>query len=170
MAAALLARRLESEGVTADVTSQGVLPGGVVAAPEAAAAMAEIGIDLSGHRSRQLDQSELERADLVIGMTREHVREAVVLAPTLLERAFTLKELVRRGEETPRRPDESLQEWLAALARDRDVEDLLGASEADDVEDPMGKRLPAFRATAEELDDLAARLVRVGWGRASVHS
>jgi len=168
MAAALLARRLASEGVTADVSSQGVLPGGVVAAPEAAAAMSEVGIDLSGHRSRQLEPSELERADLVIGMTREHVREAVVLVPTLLERAFTLKELVRRGETTPRRPGESLHEWLAELARDRDVEDLLGASEADDVEDPMGKRPPAFRATAEELDDLMARLVSVGWRRASI--
>ena len=170
MAAALLARRLASEGVSADVTSQGVLPGGVEAAPEAATAMAEVGIDLSGHLSRQLEQPELERADLVIGMTREHVREAVVLVPSLLERAFTLKELVRRGEETPRRPEEPLHEWLEVLARDREVEDLIGASEADDVEDPMGKRLPAFRATAEELDDLVARLVKVGWGRASVHS
>ena len=60
----------------------------------------------------------LTGADVLIGMAREHVREAVVLAPDVWGRAFTLKEIVRLGEERGgRAPDEPLEQWLARLQR-----------------------------------------------------
>jgi len=124
--------------------------------------MAERGIDISAHESRQLDRMHVAGADLVLGMTREHVREAVALDPVVYDRAFTLKELARRGGVEPRgrRP---LDAWLATLSADREVEDLLGSDPADDVGDPIGGPISAFRDTADELEALIARIVRAAW-------
>lgn len=163
MAAALLALRLADASVRAEVGSAGLLPGGRPAWPEAKAVMAERGIDLSAHQSRQMSAGDVASADLVLGMTREHVREAVVLEPSAYDRAFTLKELARRSGVQPRRA-RPLDAWLAALAADRELEDLLGADSTDDVEDPIGRPIKAFRATAAELELLVARVVRASWG------
>ena len=46
--------------------------------------MADRGLDLSAHRSRELDDDMLRQADLVIAMARVHVREAAVLLPEAL--------------------------------------------------------------------------------------
>jgi protein-tyrosine phosphatase len=162
MAAALLSRHLSDAGVPADVGSAGVLAPGQPAWPEAAAVMAERGIDLTGHRSRRLDAGAVAAADLVLGMAREHLREAVTLDPAAMARAFTLKELVRRGDVRPR-GDRELSDWLAALALEREPRDLLGAAKIDDVDDPIGRPTSAFRKTAKLLDELTARLVRITW-------
>src|SRR5689334_22069461 len=93
MAAALLGRRLVEAGIAAVVTSAGLLFDGKPATDHGLAVMADRGLDTSGHRSRKLRPDLLAGADLVIGMARSHVREAVALAgPDLLRRAFTLKE------------------------------------------------------------------------------
>jgi protein-tyrosine-phosphatase len=98
----------------------------------------------------------------VLGMAREHVREAVTLDPVALDRAFTLKEIVRRGDVRPRGRRE-LRAWLAELASEREPRDLLGAAKIDDVDDPIGGPTSAFRKTATLLDELTARLVRIAW-------
>ena len=162
MAAALLARRLDEASVPARIRSAGLLPGGRPAWPEAEAVMAERGIDISAHESCRLERLHVAGADLVLGMTREHVREAVVLDPVAYDRAFTVKELARRVGVEPRgrRP---LDAWLTALSAGREVKELLGAAAADDVEDPIGGPISAFRKTADELDALMVRIVRAGW-------
>jgi len=162
MAAALLARRLDEASVPARVASAGLLPGGRPAWPEAEAVMAEWGIDISAHESRRLDRLHVAGADLVLGMTREHMREAVVLDPVVYDRAFTLKELARRGGSEPR-GRRSLDAWLATLSANREVEELLGSDPADDVEDPIGGPMAAFRDTADELDALVVRILRAAW-------
>jgi protein-tyrosine phosphatase len=162
MAAGLLARRLSEARVHAELRSAGVLEAGRPAWPEAAAVMAERGMPLDTHRSRMLEPRYVADADLVLGMAREHVREAVALDPSAFGRAFTLKELVRLGEASPRR-GQPLEGWLEGLSAHREVTDLLGASEADDVEDPIGRPIRAFRDTADELDALVVRLQRVAW-------
>ena len=163
MAAALLARRLEEARVKAVVRSAGLLFDGRPATDHGVAVMAARGIDTSEHRSRKLRPDLLTGVDLVIGMARDHVREAVVLAgPTLLERTFTLKEIVRRGEERGgRAPGEPLEEWVARLHAGRRPTDLLGDFDADDVADPIGGPRLSYERTAEELDDLTARLARL---------
>jgi protein-tyrosine phosphatase len=124
--------------------------------------MATFGLDLSTHRSRGLDGDEVTAADLVIGMARTHVREVVVRVPSALSKTFTLKELVRLGETSGRRPhDASVASWLAGLAPARRPSDLLGDDPADDVADPMGQRQGRYDACARELDDLVDRLVAV---------
>jgi len=125
MAAALLARQLAGAGVSAQVGSVGShADGAFPATREAVAVMAKRGFDLSTHQSRRLEEIQVATADLVVGMTREHVREAIVLDPTAWSRSFTFKELVRRARRHPR-GDEPLDQWLAALASDRQPEDLL---------------------------------------------
>ncbi len=162
MAAALLARRLDDADVLATVSSAGLLFDGKPVTDHGLAVMADRGIDTSGHRSRRLTRELVDAADVVVGMARSHVREAVAMVPEALGRAFTLKEIVRRGEESGgRAADEPLGAWLARLGAGRRPSDLLGDSDADDVEDPIGGPRRSYQRTAEELDDLTARLARL---------
>ena len=165
MAEGLLARRLASAGIDATVSSAGLYQGGAPATEHASATLARQGIDLSQHRSRQLDGELVAGADLVLGMTTEHVREAVVHDPGALARAFTLKELVARGEMIgPRRAGESIDDWLRRAGQGRSTSDLLGApSDQLDVADPIGGPLSGYDRTAAEIDGLLDRLVRLLW-------
>lgn len=161
MAEAILRHRLEEAGVEASVSSAGLHAGGRPATTAGVAAMAARGLDTSGHVSRQLEAEMVAAADLIVGMAREHVREVAVIDPGALARSFTLKELVRLGEQAgPRAPDEPLEAWLARLGRGRERQRLLGAGHDPDydVEDPVGRGRDDYEATAAELDDLLGRL------------
>ena len=167
MAAALLSRRLDDAGVEAVVSSTGTLFDGRPATDFGVAVMADRGIDTSGHRSRKLRAEMVTEADLVVGMAREHVAEALAFGSEIWGRAFTLKEIVRLGEEQGgREPGEELSQWLARLHEAR-VEggrrptDLFAPSADDDVADPIGGPRRRYQRTAEELDDLTARLARL---------
>ena len=130
--------------------------------------LAERGLDMSGHRSRILDRELLEATDLTLAMSREHLREAVLALPDIWPRAFTLKELVRRGEKIgPRAPGESTDTWLARAHSGRNRTDLLGSSPDDDVDDPIGLSRSAYEKTADELSDLVERLVDLLWPAAA---
>lgn len=167
MAAALLERHLGSLGVPVHVGSAGLMAPGYAPPPEAVEAMASRGLDTTTHRSRRLGPEDLARADVVVAMAREHVREAVLMLASAWPRAFTLKELVRRGEEAGRRPPgQDLGEWLDKLHAGRSRTDLLGSSPLDDVADPIGGSRGDYEATADELDDLTARLAELAWSHA----
>lgn len=161
MAAAILRAKLDAAGIEGvSVESAGLLPGGARATPEAAATVP----GLDDHVSRRLTPELVAAADLVIGMTREHVREVAVADRESLGRAFTLKELVRRGEAAgPRAGEEPLGAWLARVAAGRSPMDLLGASPDDDIDDPIGRSRSVYRRTAEELERLLDRLVALVW-------
>jgi len=164
MARAMLSAQLSTRGVTAGVTSAGIGGGGEPPLPEVISVMAARGIDVTGHRSRLATADDLARADLVLGLAREHVRHAAVLLPAAWPRAFTLLELLRRGHQVgPRSPAEPLGDWLARAAGDRDRRDLLGSSPADDVADPAGGPLRGYQATADLLDQLTRDLVEQCW-------
>lgn len=166
MAEVLLRHRLGDAGAEVRVSSAGLHPGGRPATAHGQAAMADRDLDLSTHRSRQVDRTLIDGADLVIGMAREHVREVAVLDSDALARAFTLKELVRAATAVgPRHRDESLEHWLARVGEGRRRESLLGVGhdEAYDVADPVGRDLMDYEATANELDHLLALLVEMAW-------
>jgi protein-tyrosine phosphatase len=170
MAAALLARRLDSPRTPVVVHSAGILPGdllpeGQPSSPEVISALGAYGLDLSGHRSRRVTPGDLVQADLVLGVSREHVRHAVVAAPDTWPRVFTLRELIRRGERTgPRVPGERLADWLARVHEGRERGALLGDSPLDDVADPIGGTSQAYADTATSLDELVGRLAWLCWG------
>ena len=164
MAAALLARELVALGADASVHSAGTLVDGQPAAPEAVLAMTERGLDISAHRSRLVRADDLAAADLTLAMARGHLRHAVVTAQEVWPRAFTLKELVRRGEQVgPRSPGTELAAWLAAAHQGREGASLLGDSADDDVADPIGGPLLAYTQTADLLSHLIARLADLCW-------
>ena len=126
------------------------------------------GLDVTADRSRVVTSEDLADAGLVLAMTREHVRCIVVKAPDAWPRTFTLKELVRRGEEAgPRPPGESLAVWLSRVHDGRERCALLGECSSDDVADPMDGPPQTFAATAALLAELADRLVALGWGNPS---
>ena len=162
MAEVLLRHHLAEAGVDADVSSAGIYEGGAPATGHGVAAMAERGLDLEGHRSRRVDETMVQAADLVIGMEREHVREAAVLDRGALAKTFTLKELVTLAEDAPPRSrDESLASYLDRLAASRVPSTLLGVghNEALDVEDPVGRGRRDYEVTADLLDRLLRRVV-----------
>jgi protein-tyrosine-phosphatase len=164
MAEGLLRHRLAAQGLAAVVSSAGFRSAGVPATDDAVIVMAERGIDIGQHRSRKADVELLAEADLVLAMARLHVREAMVLAPDLLGRTFTLKEIVRRGEATgPREPGEDLATWLKRLGADRVPAGYLGDSRTDDIADPVGMPMRTYKKTAKELDGLLGRFVEVAW-------
>ncbi len=163
MAAALLARRLSSRAVPAEVVSGGFLPGGHPVPPEVRAALAPFGADLSGHRSHRLTRGDIEGADLILTMTTQHLREAALLVPGALGRTFSLGEAVTRGEAMGPRPTGTDPfDWVAALSAGRNPRELLGRS-PEDVADPFGGPAAGYRATATLLDGLLGRLTGLLW-------
>lgn len=160
MAEGLLRRWLAQSGVGASVGSAGLLPGGVPATPDAVATMAQRQVDIRHHVSRTLDAETARSTPLVIGMTRHHVREACAGYGAPLARTFTLKELVRRGEEVGgRREGESVGEWLDRVGAGRRPADLMGDEPDDDIADPVGRPRAVYEDTADELEGLLGCLV-----------
>jgi glycine hydroxymethyltransferase len=160
MAEAILRARLREAGVDATVSSAGLYQGGAPASAGASRAVAPRGLTLEAHRSRQMTKEIVGAADLVLGMARAHVREAVIAVPDVLPRTFTLKELVRRAGEAGARPrGQDLRAYLAALSEERPRTELLGDSSADDIDDPIGGPDAGYVATADLLDELIVDLV-----------
>ena len=162
----MLRRRLAGLGVPARVHSAGLLQDGEVAPRHNVDVLAALGIDIAPHRSRRMTCDMLAEADLVIGMARHHVREAAALVPEAWPRAFTLKELVRRGEQVGPRGERPLADWLRDVGAGRRPAQLFGESEADDVFDPIGGSRKVYERTAAEIDRLVERLVDLAFGHA----
>lgn len=163
LAQALLSAELAARGGAALVVSAGTRGAGHPPPAEVTEILAAWGIDASRHRGRLVTPDDLAAADLILGMTREHVRHAAVLLPEAWPRAFTLTEIVRRGRLAgPRLPAEPLGDWLARAAHGRTRGDLLGGG-PDDIADPAGGPPHGYLATAELLRQLTRELARLGW-------
>ena len=130
------------------------MPPGAAVPSVAVGLMQKRGVNLLGHRSMQVDEQLVANAGLVLGMGREHLRYCVVAFPSAMERTFTLKEFVRRGRSTPRRDNESLEQWILRLGSGRSMSDFLGFSRDDDVDDPIGASRRKWRRIIEELEQL----------------
>ncbi len=169
MAAALFARETAGSAESVETSSAGILLGGGAAPGEVVEVMGTYGIDLSYHRSRTMTAEAVADADLLVGMGRRHVREAVLLDPGSWPRAFTLKSLVQRGREAwgPAAPGSDLASWLDAVHDGRTRTELAHRSTVDEVADPYGGPLSGYRATARELSELTSELADLLWpGRA----
>ena len=158
----LLARHLSEAGWRADVRSAGTHGGLNDVHPYTASAATASSIDLAGHVSRFLDRQVIatEGADLVLTMTRDHLRQVVALHPSAWPRTFTLKELARRAADVP--PDVAdFASWRGAVGEGRRAADLLGADPADDISDPFGGPAASHVAMVAEIDEVCARIARL---------
>jgi glycine hydroxymethyltransferase len=79
--------------------------------PHAVSAMRELGIDISGHRSRMLTADLARQADYIFGMTHAHVDTIALLYPPAEEKTFLLREF-----------DETLDPF------EQDISDPIGSS------------------------------------------
>lgn len=165
MAQASLTALLAARRIAAQVGSAGLLPGGATLPVETVDALKAVGLGPApGFVSARVTVDGVKHADLVLGMTREHVREVIVAVPEAWGHTFTLKELVRRGDEVgPRAWDEDLAGWLQRVGQDRTRAELLGSSLEDDVVDPIGGTPAEFERTAREIDGLCRALVALVW-------
>ncbi|MEO8424030.1 MAG: low molecular weight phosphatase family protein [Actinomycetota bacterium] len=146
-------------GGAPDVSSAGTSGlEGSGAMPESVLAAAELGVDIDGHVARRLTAGMADGSDLLLCMAREH-REMLAAGSDRDDRTFTLKELVRLLETLPPpAPDTAMTERiaLANLARRRGA---VPASRDDDISDPLGQPMEAYRAIAWELESWIERLV-----------
>jgi len=159
MGEALLRRRLDERGVKAEVSSAGLMDDGTPATEPAVEAMAAVGLDISEHRSRRATPDIVQAADLVVTMTRQHLIELTLLVPDAWPKMFQIRDLLHRAEQVgPRRPGESMAEWLAVVGEGRTRSGILAANLSDDIADPIGQPALAYKRTAHELDELLTRL------------
>ena len=164
LAEGFLRDRVEARRLPVTVSSTGITFAGRPATREAIAVAADRGVNINAHLSRVLDATQLGDADLIIGMERQHVREAVVLDGDALGRCFTLPELVRRANEAGvRKTGETLREWLGRLGAGRVPSDLLGFDETDEVADPFQRGIAQYELCAREIAELVDELVALAW-------
>jgi protein-tyrosine-phosphatase len=113
-------------------------------------ALASVGFASDGHRSHQVTDADLERADLVLAMAGEHVAYVRRRHPEAAPRTATIKRLVR---DLPPGPVPTLAERIAGLElADTPVEAW------EDVEDPAGGEDDTYMACARELAGLCLEL------------
>lgn len=125
MAEALARHLLAEYGV--EPRSRGIFAWeGIPASPEAVEVLRRRGIDLSAHRAAQLRSEDVAWADVVLAMTAAH-REALLAAfPEVREKIWTFAD------------------WVSEVSG----RDLRG-----DIEDPAGKGIEAYEATAARLEE-----------------
>jgi protein-tyrosine phosphatase len=109
-------------------------------------AITSLGLPVPDHRSRQATTQELDNADLVIALAREHVMWMRRVHPTAAPRTATLKRLAR---DLPPADGGPLFERLARM-RVHEVQ----LESWEDVVDPAGGDLDVFIECAREIADL----------------
>jgi len=160
IAEGLMRRATEHRTVEAPITvSSAGTAGweGSPAMPEAVEAAAERGVDISGHVATRLRPGMAAVADLVLCMAAEHRDQIASDEPQAVDRAFTLKELVRLLEGGARAATTPAAR-IAAAARARNAAPSIAHPE-EDIADPLGLPLDGYRAIASELDGWIGRLV-----------
>lgn len=111
----VLAERAE-DGITTNVGSAGVAAAdGVPAADDAVGAMRDLGIDLSGHRSRTVSRAMLAEAELILTMTPSHAEALMHMAPDAVQKiepidpAGLVEDPIGQGPEVYRQTAERLE-------------------------------------------------------------
>jgi protein-tyrosine-phosphatase len=113
-------------------------------------ALASVGFAAEGHRSHQLTDGDLERADLIVAMAGEHVSYIRRVHPEVAGRTASIKRLCRDLPAT----GGSLSQRVRSLGLAE-----VAVEPWEDVEDPAGGEDEAYLACAKELADLCADLL-----------
>jgi protein-tyrosine-phosphatase len=117
MAAAIFGALAEETGLACEPCSAGTAA--LVdepIAPNAQAALEEVGVYPDGHRARQVDGAMLERADLVLAMTPEHAATLRRLSVSSRLKVHTLLEYAHDAPDSEGIPDPYRQSMTAYRA------------------------------------------------------
>jgi protein-tyrosine phosphatase len=164
MAEALLRARLATVAPELEVGSAGLLFDDRPAERNAVRAMSRRGLDISSHVARTISVDLLRDTSVIIGMERGHVREVGNLDLDLFARSYTLRELVAAVDVMGPRPhDVDLRTWVESAGAARNPLDYAASEVGADIADPLGGSLRTFRACADEIDELLATFVELGW-------
>ena len=151
-------RRAAADRTPIEVRSTGVeLRPGRVPPSDWCDVVEGFGFDLRSHRSSEAD---LDGADLVIGMTAEHLRRLAIDRPTLLGRLVTLRGAVARLESPGSASGVAADSVAALFVGEQRSIDLLRADDRFDIADPYRRSRREQERVAAEIIDLADRLVR----------
>lgn len=160
MAEALLRQKA---GNRYDVRSAGISAlAGQPAAEPADQALAELNIPLK-HRSRPIDKSLVEWADLILTMTQHQKAVVGHMVPESLGKVFTLKEYAGEDDET-RKVWAKLERCYAELETERalshekevewlgeEIQNLENALPSYDISDPFGGSVGDYRRVCQEI-------------------
>jgi protein-tyrosine phosphatase len=124
------------------------------------------GLDMTAHRGRQLTRDDVERADLVLGLAREHRSAALRLHPRSSRYAFSLLEFARLAEGAELGATTSDEPFDPGRARDAvaEIASRRGTlvpplhPSADDVPDPFRRGRAAYESAAAAIDPAIQRL------------
>lgn len=135
MAEAIFDALVSDAGLPYEARSTGVAAlVGEPIAPNAVAALEEVGVYAGEHRARQVNEPMVEEADLVLAMTPKHVAALRRLSGDSSHKIYTLPEYAK------------------------------GAPSGEGISDPYGLTMSAFRACVrrlfEDLDRVVERLER----------
>lgn len=147
------------------MTSAGTRPWNAGATEHTIDVMREYGLDVSGHENRAVTREVVEHADLVLGMTRQHVNFVTARWPDMAGRTFLVGELVRLGGQIgPRAATESTSRWIERASAARSPRWRFGRA-VDELDDPVGLPIAVHHRTAAVLDkwvtEIAALLAGV---------
>jgi protein-tyrosine phosphatase len=162
--------RAATEGLPVRVGSFGTLDvGDAGPLPEALEAAREVGLDVSSHVARCVVGADLSQASVVVGFEIIHSARAIVDAGALVERTFTLPELVelleRVGPVSARDPIDGALERIARAS------ELRGSAPRQttpvEIADPIGQARSRQQAIGREVYVSATRLAEQLFGEAS---
>jgi protein-tyrosine-phosphatase len=126
-------------------------------------AASALGYDLGDHRSRPLDDAELDAADLVIGFEIAHVAAVVIERNTDRAKTWLLPQLVgmleRVAVEAPSDSDDLVTVARARLAAADGQRSSASPMLGDQIADPIGRSGRVHQATARTIEDLCKRMV-----------
>jgi protein-tyrosine phosphatase len=150
------------------IGSAGTYPGhaGEPMQPGAAEVMRERGISPEAFRATALTASLVDQADLVLTAERSHRAAVVRLAPSAVQRTFTVVEFGRLvaasgavADAANTSPAHAFAHVLASATRMRGLVPAPEEPADDDIDDPYGMPVSEFRRCAARLDEAFAPLL-----------
>lgn len=121
--------------------------------PEIQELAERMGVSVSGIRAREVVESEVFDADLVLALDRGHRAAIVERVPRALKKTFTLRELARLLPQVPVERDAwPQQRWQSAVVwASRRRRAVPAGPDADDVVDPFQRPQPVLWEMAGQL-------------------
>ena len=162
MAEGLLRSKLQAAESPLQVISAGTHGTGKrPASGHAIRVLAEKGVDLGGHRSREIDLELVRQADLIVAMSRTHEAAVAALDQSARSKTFLAGEVARLGSRVGSKDaSETMQTWVESLHAARGGH-MTSGRVTDEVADPYGYPEEVYRRALDRLDGICSTLARL---------